>query len=48
MQFQYGVTSSLLIAGFIILYQAFHAGVPSLEPIFLYESMMNYNIFAPG
>ncbi len=48
MQFQYGVTSSILIAGLIILYQALHAGVPTLEPVFLYESMMNYNIFGHG
>jgi hypothetical protein len=48
MQFQYGVTSTLLLAGLLILYQAFHAGVPFLEPVFLYESMYSYDIYRPG
>jgi hypothetical protein len=42
------VTSTLVLAGILILYQAFKAGVPQLEPIFLYESMFSYNIYSQG
>lgn len=45
MAVNYGLLSLLLTGGAMIIYQALIGGVPSLKPIFLFESMSSAMVF---